>query len=1102
MAIESIRSKIVNANDENPRYGAPAVGVPCVKTQANADHKHNDCFDATCGYPGEGPPAKRAVYKPKAKPQKCTHCGRIGHTVDKCTRRAQPRTICTVCNKPGHLANVCRFANRPVNINALQGISAAQALARIAEHDGDEKHELEHKGQPICTVCTKPGHLANVCRFADRPGGGDGPPPPPGGDDGPPPPPPPDQPHAGGGGGPGRPQPKQEKTPAEKEADRVADRAAIIADMKSKATTLLMTRDLENRDDFLVTMRGIAAICRNDKLHRVLDPGERVDHVMAEVMSECLENVLRTRRRLTLLNTHDTYTEYSYKEWLHSYLTGAEYHLNSEIKYRESFDTPITGLKFFEAQQPKSIVVDTTGVAGPFWLRRLTQPHNVPVIATKLALTPIVEEAAKRLVKWRIGLALTKAAACIIGAHIVRSNPPPPPFVPRKMGIFEAILHTMFETYLDRRGKRAVEYGPKDCMTPHERGLEIKKASAAAAAAPAILFMSAAFAGVCLTAYEVYRLKQQRKVSKTETALRTIAHTALATLGPVEAVATHVLWNAACMYTGSEASLNSMASGIRSASTPIKHPFMGFPTMKKEPNVILDMCCAEHGLKTVNTQASFEVNWADPHCEPKFGSRMSFGVKDVVPTVFRSCDHNEKISLCGRVGKALPCDNPGSGLDPIHEWGLLTEAVLPHMVKHVKAVRRPMNFEKWLVGMPPSKRELFRRLKRENSDIKKRASSFIKREKALRSIDVAKISDPRMIQGCDPNLSIKAGPTMRVFAKNLREGLKPRHFDPGQVRAGRQVVYTCGQTSQQIGKAFSDAIDTITSMCDVGESVVIVEDDQSRFDLHLRGGAFHFLHKLYSVKLPNKVAKALTRGGVQNPQRGRTALGTRYSIPFTMQSGWPDTSAGDTALNAGMKFYVHGIGNKWITIICGDDSVTVTTDKEIASLGGEQAIIDVYTKLGMEVTLSTTTNPELVGFCSGRFMRVGESYLLVPKTGKMLARLGWDMTDRNASNQQSWLRGIRATLQELGKNDTVLQAMADRIHTSVGNGRIIREAHNPHKIQYQTTLNATNSEMLNYYNTHYGLSARDVERICEHIRSHPLGMMTHPLIVQMAEQDV
>jgi hypothetical protein len=302
------------------------------------------------------------------------------------------------------------------------------------------------------------------------------------------------------------------------------------------------------------------------------------------------------------------------------------------------------------------------------------------------------------------------------------------------------------------------------------------------------------------------------------------------------------------------------------------------------------------------------------------------------------------------------------------------------------------------------------------------------------------------------------------------------------------IFYASGKTPEEIGKAFAEAIANVR--VDPGDQLVFIEDDQNRFDLHLTQGAFQQLDAFYKrVKLPRVVRRMLRRG----LSRGRMSDGTKFSVPYTMQSGNPDTGLGDSIVNAIMKTHIHGINGNWSTIICGDDSLTVTTLRALQALGGAEGIRAAYAKLGMEVTIDVRMHPLAAEFCSGRFQPHYDSYILVPKTGKMLARAYWDIANRSPANQKAWARGVSLGLLNFGRHNPLYGALADNVLNQLGRGRVIRTC-DPYSIfSPQYTTRATNQLPFDeagyraYHAYHYGMTSAQEVAIIQELRSTRIG---------------
>lgn len=516
------------------------------------------------------------------------------------------------------------------------------------------------------------------------------------------------------------------------------------------------------------------------------------------------------------------------------------------------------------------------------------------------------------------------------------------------------------------------------------------------------------------------------------------------------------------------------------------------------------VCLADHPVKTKDIPCNGLTyrRW-NYVCKPMFGVRSYFGVKGCIPTVYRGCWHNEKLSMDGRVFKELPQDASHEAYwNIVANWNVISRNHCDFLAKRIRRVARPYDFKAWAASFPPRRRDELLECKKHFEYarlIKPRAKSFIKKELAVKNTDDLVFKDPRFIQGCPLEMSVTCGPWIRKLAKKVRRRLMPKRCLPSEILEGRQIIYTCGLSCEEVGAWFGKGIDLITSMLEPGEKLVFLEDDQSRFDLHLGQGPFAFLDKMYERLLPKKVCRILKRG---METAGTTNLGTKYEVAYTMQSGWPDTSLGDTLVNVAMKMEIHGRGRKWLSIVCGDDSVTITTDWEVNRIGGHEGLVNRYTGYGMEVEAIIQGHPLDVGFCSGRFHPCNGSYVLMPKAGKLLAKLFWDIRDRSKAEQLEWLRSICSTLDAFGQVDPLLASLGVAIRSQLPSGREMVE-YNEYKHQIKGKFSVPLDDVQYFYAHHYGMSARDIEECIELLSRARLGdIITDSRIVHMSRVDI
>lgn len=520
-------------------------------------------------------------------------------------------------------------------------------------------------------------------------------------------------------------------------------------------------------------------------------------------------------------------------------------------------------------------------------------------------------------------------------------------------------------------------------------------------------------------------------------------------------------------------------------------------------NCVTDICLADYDVKTATTQDGFKVREGEFVCTPAHGCTGYWGIRGYSGTVFRSCTCNERISMAGRVGKKLPMHTDAQAeaavLVACNELRAQFVQILSTL--KLKKTYTPMPFDQWTASFEPARRDLLRAIVEEGRDLPDlRASSFIKKEITVKEVATPVFKDPRFIQGCPPELSCRVGPYLRVFAHNVRDCLAPSK-NACTTAAGRQVYYTCGRNAQEIGDAFTAAIADVKQRAVPDDPIVYIEDDQSRFDLHLTEGPFRVLAAVYKRFLPKKVARLLVR---TEKSRGTSNLGTRYVVPYTMQSGWPDTSVGDTLLNAAMKYFIHGFGRNWSSIICGDDSVTVTTMSELVRMGGKNGIRDSYARYGMEVEVEVRRDPLDVDFCSARFFPTEHTYILMPKTGKILSRICWDDKVRSKRDRMVWLRSIAHTLDLYGKVDLLIASLAEMLHEYCGEGQT-NDLTNSYKFYVGLTpaVAPSHSDLAKYYEHHYGMSLATVADLGRAILASTIGdFLDDERFVMIVQHDI
>jgi hypothetical protein len=597
-------------------------------------------------------------------------------------------------------------------------------------------------------------------------------------------------------------------------------------------------------------------------------------------------------------------------------------------------------------------------------------------------------------------------------------------------------------------------------------------------------------AGAAATAASAYIAYQETHLTP-QTLVRAAAQTALWTGGLVAAIPLHAAWNLTCVAASrDDLQLSILAEHNNMTTDPVLTDY-----------------CLDCDVQCAVMQEKATVTWGENHCRPRFGCRAIIRFGEVSQRVDRNCSHNEKIGLTQRVLKQLPMHEEGRDKDVRRHW----RAARDHFLSRYKfrKVRR-METQAWLDRYTGAKKRIFVGLLRNYQPWRnKYCKSFIKRQKSRQNIyRTTKVAAPRIIQGADPKETVIAGPYLVPLAKHLQDVLSPSN--------GGKIVYTSGMNGEQVGQALKDAIDSIR-LEDPTDRIVFIEDDQSRFDLHMTKGAFDSVDAWYAQTLPERVRKLLKR----NVSTGVIGRGTWYSVPYGMQSGKVDTAVADTQANSVMKTYIYETTpnyttSSWernndpviqyITLVCGDDSVTVTTQRQFERWGGVAGLTKEYEKFGMEVTIDVRYDVLDVQYCSGRFLPITErgnsSFLFVPKIGKLIGGLFWDDVDRSPVNRLAWCRGTLPLLARLGRYDPVARAIAKRVASLCGPGPVIKHPESEYKSVVAGVYDNARCDTGLYYHTHYGLYPSSMKMLIEEIESITFGWNKQPLLSDLCARDL
>jgi len=269
--------------------------------------------------------------------------------------------------------------------------------------------------------------------------------------------------------------------------------------------------------------------------------------------------------------------------------------------------------------------------------------------------------------------------------------------------------------------------------------------------------------------------------------------------------------------------------------------------------------------------------------------------------------------------------------------------------------------------------------------------AFCKRELTMKGGPVPEEFDPRAIQGNSDRLNAAYGPFTYKVSEQLKALWHENHL----------ITYTGGMTAEQIG----------AWRAQFAQDVTIVECDESRYDCH-QGKQVHDMYgrvekRCGSDRYPN-VEKA--RQSMRRIE-GWTSKGVKYGVDYTMTSGSPTTSTSNSFINGIKTAYIMKMCGfpKAKMLVHGDDSLIVIgevlNDKRKA--GFVKKLKEINRKLGFETKVKVSNDWSQVEYCSSLFWPVKGGYVLGPKVGKRLPKIGFTLRELSAGQVKGMLIGLQ-----------------------------------------------------------------------------------------------
>jgi hypothetical protein len=360
-----------------------------------------------------------------------------------------------------------------------------------------------------------------------------------------------------------------------------------------------------------------------------------------------------------------------------------------------------------------------------------------------------------------------------------------------------------------------------------------------------------------------------------------------------------------------------------------------------------------------------------------------------IPVVPCSSVNNETVSLANRALMTVP--------EPDEEsWKAVMESLDLSWCEPM-ACDLEKDFESWNSKFDNNKRrnheEAWESLK--NTPLTKKdfiRKQFVKRELTMKGGSEPQEFDPRSIQANSDRLNVSLGP----FVAKATEQLKTAWSTDSR------ICYTAGMTAEEIG-AWRGQFGS--------EDVTIIECDETRYDAHQGRYAYQLAWKLCAAMgIDNHGDAAFALTSMEHI-RGWSSHGVVYNVSYTMTSGSPTTSFSNSFLN-GTKtaFVLERMGfQHFKMLVHGDDSLIVIPGhlSAPAKLRLERKFAQYQHSLGFATKMKISESWSQVEYCSSLFWPTEDGYVLGPKIGKRLPKIGFSLRALKPGEVKGMLLGLQ-----------------------------------------------------------------------------------------------
>jgi len=412
------------------------------------------------------------------------------------------------------------------------------------------------------------------------------------------------------------------------------------------------------------------------------------------------------------------------------------------------------------------------------------------------------------------------------------------------------------------------------------------------------------------------------------------------------------------------------------------------PAASINPFEMEDKCCVDCPLPDTFS-GSFKPT-PTPTCVPK-PVYVGFTVAPKHVWVPRSCSHNEENALKTR--QLLPAlSTPVKRAERYEAAFRCLQEEMKIPVVEMSAEAR----EEFMAHLTTSQRRMVIKALETCSHVPTaRTKAFVKRE-VLTEKKLVK-ENPRLISSKEVEYFAEVGPEYYTWQK---QGTKDLWATP-ELALQQKFIYPGAMTGDQIGEI-------VTYFEHLGWHAL--EADYSRYDGHTEEEALDAEMKFYKNYLTDTEVDFLR---LQLNTKGRTMSGHKFKCKGKRASGVANTTFGNTFIGFAIAALI--LSEMDIEDYCvmqlGDDNI-IFTKKKVAVGPFVEKALDFGHKL--EMVYRSPEEYDFLEFCSQRFYDIGDTRVLGPKIGRVLAKTFISTIKVPNDDMKAYVTGIAKGFKHYG----------------------------------------------------------------------------------------